>query len=211
MWGVLKINRTIIIATRNQGKVREIAEALSDFPLDFLSISEWEKEKGVVLGEPVEDGETFQANSRIKAEYYAKLTNLPCLADDSGLEVEALGNRPGVYSSRFAGEKATDADNNAKLVAELTKLGLTESKASYKACITVLKPSGESITAEGVFSGTVRTVAQGNGGFGYDPLFYIEANKTVAELSLAEKHRISHRGKALDELKTKLGEFIGAL
>ena len=121
----------IIIATRNKGKVREMANAFSALPVELISLADWEADLGLTEHpEPVEDGETFEENSFKKADFYAKLTGLPCIADDSGLEVEALGGAPGVYSARYSGENATDEKNNAKLLADIKAKGLNESPAA---------------------------------------------------------------------------------
>lgn len=157
--------------------------------------------------EPVEDGDTFAANSLLKAEYYCKQTGMACLADDSGLEVEALGGAPGVYSARFAGENASDADNNAKLQQELKKLGRESSPAAYQCALTFMDADGRVLTAKGFCRGEIRLQARGENGFGYDPYFYV-GDVTMAEMSLAEKQAISHRGAALREMAVLLQDYF---
>ena len=165
------------------------------------------KELSEKYPEPVEDGDSFQANSLLKASYYCQKTGLACLADDSGLEVEALGGAPGIYSARYAGENATDEENNAKLGAELQNLGLDSSPAAYRCALTFVDTNGQQLFAEGSCPGEIRLEARGQNGFGYDPYFYV-GNKTMAEMTLAEKQAISHRGKAIEEMNNLLGAYI---
>ena len=155
----------LIFATTNEGKVREVREFLKEFGIEVLPL-----EKGIVPP-PEEKGESFLENAYQKAVYYARALNRPVLAEDSGLEVDALGGRPGVYSSRFAGEGATDSQNNAKLIEELKKLGLTSSPARYVSFIVLAFPEGMGLWSSGTVEGKVITDPRGEGGFGYDPLF----------------------------------------
>ena len=189
----------IVIATKNQGKVREMINAFQGLPVELVSLADLAER----FQEPVEDGDTFAANSLLKAGYYQKQTGMACLADDSGLEVEALGGAPGVYSARFAGENASDADNNAKLQQELKKLGRESSPAAYQCALTFRDADGRVLTAKGFCRGEIRLQARGENGFGYDPYFYV-GDVTMAEMSLAEKQAISHRGEAI----RKLGELL---
>lgn len=195
--------KKIVIATGNQGKVREMKHAFQDLDVELVSL----KELSEKYPEPVEDGDSFQANSLMKASYYCQKTGLACLADDSGLEVEALGGAPGIYSARYAGENATDEENNAKLVAELQNLGLDSSPAAYRCALTFVDTNGQQLFAEGSCPGEIRLEARGQNGFGYDPYFYV-GNKTMAEMTLAEKQAISHRGKAIEEMNNLLGAYI---
>ncbi|TCK04695.1 XTP/dITP diphosphatase [Phorcysia thermohydrogeniphila] len=193
----------IIFATKNRGKVREVKEKLKRFGIDVVPIDEVKN-----VPSPEETGETFLENAYQKAIYYARALGEPVIAEDSGLEVEALGGRPGVYSSRFAGENATDEENNRKLIEELKKRGLEESPARYVSFVVVAFPEGMGLWSEGEVKGKVITEPRGSGGFGYDPLFIPEGyERTMAELSLEEKNRISHRGKAFGKL-VKLIEEI---
>ena len=193
----------IVIATKNQGKVREMINAFQGLPVELVSLADLAER----FQEPVEDGDTFAANSLLKAGYYQKQTGMACLADDSGLEVEALGGAPGVYSARFAGENASDADNNAKLQQELKKLGRESSPAAYQCTLTFMDADGRVLTAKGFCRGEIRLQARGENGFGYDPYFYV-GDVTMAEMSLAEKQAISHRGAALREMAVLLQDYF---
>ncbi|MBQ5822491.1 MAG: RdgB/HAM1 family non-canonical purine NTP pyrophosphatase [Selenomonadaceae bacterium] len=193
----------IVIATKYQGKVREMINAFQGLPVELVSLADLAER----FQEPVEDGDTFAANSLLKAEYYCKQTGMACLADDSGLEVEALGGAPGVYSARFAGENASDADNNAKLQQELKKLGRESSPAAYQCALTFMDAEGRVLTAKGFCRGEIRLQARGENGFGYDPYFYV-GDVTMAEMSLAEKQAISHRGAALREMAKLLQDYF---
>lgn len=193
----------IVIATKNQGKVREMINAFQGLPVELVSLADLAER----FQEPVEDGDTFAANSLLKAEYYCKQTGMACLADDSGLEVEALGGAPGVYSARFAGESASDAENNAKLQQELKKLGRESSPAAYQCALTFMDAEGRVLTAKGFCRGEIRLQARGENGFGYDPYFYV-GDVTMAEMSLAEKQAISHRGAALREMAVLLQDYF---
>lgn len=185
----------ILLATKNPDKVKEIRRMLGNLPVEILSLKDFAQ-----LPDAVEDGKTFDANALIKAHFFARLTNLPTLADDSGLEVEALGGLPGVHSARFAGYHADDATNNQKLLDELKKIGVTESAAAYKCSLAFVNTDGTEIVTHGKISGKIKSVAQGNGGFGYDPYFYLDNERTMAQLPVDEKNLISHRGAALKEM-----------
>ncbi len=186
----------VVFATKNRGKVKEAQEKLKMFGVEVIPIDEVAQVKP-----PEETGETFCENAYQKAVYYAEKIKLPVIAEDSGLEVEALGGKPGVYSSRFAGEKATDQENNLKLIEELRKKGLESSPARYVSFIFLAFPERYGLWSEGEVKGKVVTEPRGTGGFGYDPLFIPEGySRTMAELPLNEKNRISHRGKALEKL-----------
>ena len=193
----------IVIATKNQGKVREMINAFQGLPVELVSLADLAER----FQEPVEDGDTFAANSLLKAGYYQKQTGMACLADDSGLEVEALGGAPGVYSARFAGENASDADNNAKLQQELKKLGRESSPAAYQCALTFMDAEGRVLTAKGFCRGEIRLQARGENGFGYDPYFYV-GDVTMAEMSLAEKQAIGHRGAAVREMAVLLQDYF---
>ena len=193
----------IVIATKNQGKVREMINAFQGLPVELVSLADLDER----FQEPVEDGDTFAANSLLKAEYYQKQTGMACLADDSGLEVEALGGAPGVYSARFAGESASDADNNAKLQQELKKLGKESSPAAYQCALTFMDAEGRVLTAKGFCRGEIRLQTRGENGFGYDPYFYV-GDVTMAEMSMKEKQAISHRGAALREMAGLLQAYF---
>jgi len=193
--------KKIVLASKNLDKIKEMRLALKNLPLEILSLADFAE-----LPDAVEDGSTFEDNALIKAKFFRKRTGLACLADDSGLEVDALGGLPGVYSARFAGYHADDDTNNQKLLDELAKVNVTESAAAYRCALAFVDTDGTEIVTHGKISGTIKTVAQGNGGFGYDPYFYINARKTMAQLSASEKNSISHRGAALKEMISKLHE-----
>ena len=190
-----KAKLKIVIATSNRGKIQEMINAFKDLPVELISLVDLPEK----YPEPVEDGDTFEANSLIKAKYYQQQTGMACLADDSGLEVEALGGAPGVYSARFSGKNASDADNNVKLQQELQGLGRESSPAAYQCALTFMDTEGRTLTTKGFCRGEIRLQARGKNGFGYDPYFYV-GDVTMAEMSLAEKQAISHRGAALREM-----------
>ena len=198
-----KAKLKIVIATSNRGKIQEIINAFKDMPVELISLADLPEK----YPEPVEDGDTFAANSLIKAKYYQQQTGMACLADDSGLEVEALSGAPGVYSARFSGESASDADNNAKLQQELKKLGRESSPAAYQCALTFMDAEGRTLTAKGFCRGEIRLQARGENGFGYDPYFYV-GDVTMAEMSMKEKQAISHRGAALREMAGLLQAYF---
>ncbi len=187
----------IVLATSNKHKVREIQQVVKDFPVEIKSLSDFGPLPGVV-----EDGATFDDNAYKKALHYAKVLGLPAIADDSGLVVDALDGKPGVYSARYAGENATDEENCQKLLQEL---GTTQNrKASFVCVLSIAVPSGPALTYEASCDGTILEQPRGEGGFGYDPLFYFEElGKTFAELTIVEKNTVSHRGKVLAELSSE--------
>lgn len=194
--------KKIVIATKNQGKIREMIHAFAALDVELVSLASFGE-----LPDAVEDGHTFADNARSKAEFYQRQTGCACLADDSGLCVDVLQGAPGVYSARFAGHHAADAENNAKLVAELAKHGAVDSPAVYHCVLVFADTDGALLTAEGICAGTIRGEAHGTGGFGYDPYFYI-GDQSMAELTLAEKDKISHRGAALRSMAQKLEEYL---
>ncbi len=193
--------KKIVLASKNLDKVREMRLALQDLPVEILSLADFAE-----MPDAVEDGTTFEENALIKAKFFCKQTGLACLADDSGLEVDALNGLPGVYSARFAGYHADDGTNNQRLLAEMKKVGAAESKAAYRCALAFVDTDGTKILTSGKVEGKIKTVAKGNGGFGYDPYFYLDENFTMAEISPAEKNKISHRGEALRQMILKLKE-----
>lgn len=194
--------RRIVVATGNRGKLEEIRSALG-FP-------GWEFVTAADLGadglDVEETGETFLDNARLKARAYHEAFGLAALADDSGLEVDELGGEPGVYSSRYAGESATDADNNEKLLAALADVPRERRTARFRSVIVLVGEDGTETIAGGACKGSIAFEPRGSGGFGYDPLFLPEAasGHTMAELDLAGKNSISHRGAALRALHALL-------
>lgn len=192
-------NTKIVLATGNAGKVKEMADVLSQFGFEVVAQTEFGIES------PEETGLTFVENALIKARYASKMTGLPAIADDSGLSVEALGGAPGLYSARFAGEYATDADNRQKLLAEMANQ--TNRQAKFVSCIVFLKHETDPTPyiALGECFGEILSEERGENGFGYDSLFlYPEKNLTFAELETKEKKAISHRAIALESLKQQL-------
>ena len=193
--------KKIVLASKNSDKVKEMRLVLSKLPLEILSLADFDD-----LPDAVEDGATFDENALIKAKFFREQTGLACLADDSGLEVDALGGLPGVHSARFAGWHADDLTNNQKLLDELKRIGVKESAAAYRCALAFIDTDGTVLLTEGKISGKIKIVAQGHGGFGYDPYFYIDDARTMAQLSVDEKNLISHRGAALKEMSLKLKE-----
>lgn len=195
--------KKIVIATKNLGKLKEIKTAFEKLPVEILSLADFKN-----IPDAVEDGKTFEDNARIKAKFFCEQTDLACIADDSGLEVEALNNLPGVMSARFAGYHADDGTNNEKLLAELKKINVEESPADYRCALCFVDTNGEEILTDGIVRGRIKNIAKGTGGFGYDPYFYIDDEKTMAELTPAEKDLISHRGVALRKMVSRLKERL---
>ena len=194
----------VVIATSNRHKVEEIKTAL-DFPgWEFLTLSQ-------VTGypEPEEDADTFAGNALIKARAAHEATGMAALADDSGLVVDALDGRPGVYSARYAGVHGDDAANNAKVLAELEGVPDEQRTGRFVCALAFVDENGNEITVEGAVEGRIGYELRGSEGFGYDPMFMPEAfgfEKSLAEVSQDEKNVISHRGNALRILKEKLSE-----
>jgi XTP/dITP diphosphohydrolase len=187
--------RRLLVATRSPHKLRELRELLALENAELVSLGDF----GIV-GEPVEDGATFETNARLKARYYGRASGLPTLADDSGLEVDALGGGPGVRTRRYAGEDATDTDNNARLLAELEGLGPERRGARY-VCVLALALPGERVQVRrGTSRGRIAVSPRGTGGFGYDPIFEPASEppggRTLGQWSADEKNRISHRSRA---------------
>jgi XTP/dITP diphosphohydrolase len=196
--------KELVIASKNKGKIKEIQAAFQNIGVKVISLAEFQE-----VPDAVEDGKTFEENALIKARFYSKLTGKACLADDSGLEVDALHGAPGVYSARYAGETATDADNNAKLITELQKVNGIGSTARFRCVLAFVDMNGETILCNGSCEGIILEKERGNGGFGYDPLFYIEElKKSMAEITIEEKNQISHRGSALRVMAEKLAEYL---
>ena len=193
--------KKIVLASKNLDKVKEMRLVLKNLPLEILSLADFGN-----LPDAVEDGLTFEENALIKAKFFREQTGLACLADDSGLEVDAVGGLPGVHSARFAGYHADDTTNNQKLLDELKKINVTESAAAYRCALAFVDTDGTKFLTEGKICGKIKIVAKGNGGFGYDPYFYLDDERTMAQLPVDEKNKISHRGKALKEMRLKLEE-----
>jgi XTP/dITP diphosphohydrolase len=192
----------VVIATKNSGKSAEIKGVLKDFPVLLKDLNDFGP-----LSEPVEDGATFEENAYKKASFTARVLGLPALADDSGLEVQALAGAPGIHSARYAGHGATDSDNNAKLLKALS--GKANRKARFCCVLSLAVPSGAALTYEASCEGLILDSARGDNGFGYDPLFlYPPLGKTFAEMSTEQKLSVSHRGMALRELKNEFEKVL---
>jgi len=190
----------LVVATRNSGKLNEIGKLL--LPLGVVAEGLDELDIGF---EVVEDGDSFAANARKKALEVAALTGRLTLADDSGLVVDALNGAPGIYSARFAGENCTDAENNAKLLKELAGVPTQLRNGAFVCAMALAEPDGDIREFSGRLNGRILELPRGTGGFGYDPLFLVpEYGKTLAELPLEIKNRISHRGAALQQVLTAL-------
>jgi XTP/dITP diphosphohydrolase len=188
----------LVMATRNPGKTAEIRELLQGFPVEIKSLTDFGP-----IPEVEEDGDTFDANAYKKASFTARVLGVPAIADDSGISVDALNGAPGVHSARYGGENASDEDRRNKLLAEMN--GRTHRQAAFECVISLAVPSGPALTYEGRCEGVLAEAPAGANGFGYDPIFYYPPlQKTFAELTREEKSRVSHRGKALRELR---GEF----
>jgi XTP/dITP diphosphohydrolase len=194
----------LVIASRNEHKVEEIRKLLAGLAVNVLSLRDFPD-----APEIEEDGATFQDNALKKARVIARFTGLATLADDSGLEVESLGGKPGVRSARFAGESASDAENNRKLLRCMADVPSQERRAQFRCVIALVSPKGAEQLVEGICSGVIIEEERGSGGFGYDPLFLVpHLGKTFAELSMEEKNRISHRGKALQRVLPIVREWL---
>ena len=193
--------KEIVIATSNPGKLEEFKEMLKDMEVELHYLAEW---PGIEA--PEENGRTFAANARLKATYYAKATGMTCIADDSGLEVQALDGEPGVYSARYAGVHGDDAANNAKLLVNLEGVADEDRTARFMSVVALIDTDGLVTYGEGACEGTIAHEGRGDHGFGYDPLFLPvdTPGKTMAELTADEKNAISHRFHALEHLSAKL-------
>ncbi len=195
--------KKIVLATGNQGKVREMASLLSDFGFEVLAQSEFN------LSEAAETGTTFIENAIIKARHAAKETGLPAIADDSGLEVDALKGAPGIYSARYSGENATDLSNIQKLLKEMEGVPSEQRSARFHCVLVLMRHENDPtpIVCHGKWEGKILTEPCGENGFGYDPVFWVaETNCSSAELEPAQKKQLSHRGKALTQLLSKLSQ-----
>jgi XTP/dITP diphosphohydrolase len=198
----------LVLATANPGKLRELQTLLADAGIDVLS------QAHLGIAPVAETGRTFVENALIKARHAAAHSALPAIADDSGLEVDALGGRPGVLSARYAGEQADDAANNAKLLAELRDVPEAERTARYRCVLACVRDADDAapLICEGVWEGRIAQLPAGEHGFGYDPLFLVgELAITAAQLSPELKNSLSHRGQALRQLLDTCRSTAGAV
>ena len=193
------MNKKIVLATGNQDKVKEIVEILKNLDIELLTLENF---PGVP--EVVEDGKTLEENARKKARVISEFTKLPAVSDDTGLEVEYLNGAPGVYSGRYSGENATYADNVKKLLDDLENVPPGKRQARFRCAVVLYSENGAQIV-EGICEGEITDQPRGNGGFGYDPIFFVpEYDCTFAEMDLNLKNRISHRAKAFLKLRNLL-------
>lgn len=193
---------TLVIATKNSNKIKELKALTKNFPVTIKSLADFPP-----IPEVIEDGRSFDDNAYKKASFTARVLGLPALADDSGLCVEALGGAPGIYSARYGGPGLTDAQRCEKLLTALK--GKKNRAAAFECVISIAVPTGAALTYEGRCEGVIAEEPSGENGFGYDPVFYFpEYGKTFAQLSPAEKNRVSHRGKALAEIKKEFDKIL---
>ena len=195
---------TVIIASGNKGKLKEFKELMEDLPVEVKSLADYPE-----IGDIEENGASFAENAYIKAKAVYDATGCLCIADDSGLEVDALDGAPGIYSARYAGEEKDDAANNAKLLAALAEVPDEARGAQFHCAIVAIAADGRRFDAEGIVRGQILREARGENGFGYDPLFYFQPlDKTFAELTTDEKNAVSHRGNALRAFVAELKKRI---
>jgi XTP/dITP diphosphohydrolase len=192
----------LVIATRNKGKTAEIKRFLKDYPVEIKNLDDFGP-----IPQIKENGDTFDDNAYKKASFTARVLGLPALADDSGLLVEALNGAPGIYSARYAGEAATDEERCLRLLNEMK--GKFDRRAAFECVVSIAVPSGPALTYDARCEGLIAEATSGSNGFGYDPIFfYPPYNKTFAELTIQEKNRISHRGKAFAEIGDEFDKVL---
>ena len=193
----------LIIATHNSDKEKELKSVLDNFPVEVMSLDQFPE-----IGEIEETGSTLYENAKLKAVTVNKITNIPCLGDDTGLEVDALNGAPGIYSSRYAGDNVSYEDNVTKLLREMRSTPSEKRTARFRTIIFYTDGDRELYT-QGEIQGVITENPRGTNGFGYDPVFYIpEVKKTMAELTSAEKNKLSHRGQAMRKFRKLLLDFI---
>ncbi len=193
----------LIIATHNSDKEKELRSVLDDCPVEVMSLEQFPE-----IGDIEENGSTLYENAKLKADTVNRITNLPCLGDDTGLEVDALGGAPGVYSARYAGDNVSYEDNMMKLLSELRSTPSEKRTARFRTIIFYTDGERELYT-QGEIQGIITKSPRGSNGFGYDPVFYIpELKKTMAELTSAEKNKLSHRGQAMGKFRKLLLDII---
>lgn|SRR5699024_300335 len=198
------MNKTIIIATHNKGKAKEFKSLFDEYGYNIKTLHDFPE-----IGEVPETGHSFSENALQKAAAISEKLNTIVLADDSGLEVDALNGQPGIYSARYAGEHGNDQKNNEKLLEELKNVSEAERKANFHCTLALVGPEREPLFVEGNIEGYILFKPQGENGFGYDPLFYIPTlNKSMGELTNEEKNKISHRAIAIENLKDHLDGWL---
>jgi len=195
---------TILIATANRGKLGEVMAILAGLPVHLTTLEDYPG-----LPKPIEDARTFEGNAKRKALHYAALTGCWALADDSGLEIDALHGEPGVHSARYAGPACDAAANNARLIRKLSDISPGQRMARFRCVIALASPKNLLATASGALNGVIVDEARGAGGFGYDPHFFVpEYGMTTAEMSPEQKNRISHRGQALRAIRPAIERLL---
>ncbi|MCL4219245.1 MAG: RdgB/HAM1 family non-canonical purine NTP pyrophosphatase [Candidatus Hydrogenedentes bacterium] len=198
------MGKVLLLGSGSLDKARELAVLLEGLPVTLRTLQDFDQ-----IEEPVEDGKTFEDNALIKARYYCKQFNVPCVADDSGLVVDALNGAPGIYSARYAGENRGYLENNRKLLAALEGVPMDQRTAHFVCCAAYAAPDGGTHVEEGTVEGRIAAEERGNNGFGYDPLFIPTGyESTFGELPPALKHEISHRARAFAKLKAYLGKWL---
>jgi len=196
------LKKIIVLATTNQGKIREFQKLLNGFPIIIKGLADFGP-----IPEVIEDGETFDDNAYKKASFTSRVLGYPAIADDSGLCVDALNGAPGVYSARYAGENATDSENVEKMLKNLEDH--ENRNAAFKCVISIAVPTGAALTYEGDCKGLITDKPIGDNGFGYDPLFfYPQLNKTFAQMSIEEKGEVSHRGRAIKQISKEIDKIL---
>lgn len=196
------MSEEILIATKNAGKLKEFEKIFKEKGIQVKSLKEVSENSEII-----ENGLTFEENARLKAEGYAKQIGIPVLADDSGLQIDALNGRPGIFSARYAGDH-NDAANNAKVLSELGGIPDAQRTANFHTTLVLRKPDGSELVANGDLNGKILAVPRGENGFGYDPLFFVEEKgKTLAQMTTEEKNEISHRALAIKDLLLKFDDF----
>ena len=193
----------IVIATHNKDKFKELYFGLKSLNVELLSLDDFPG-----IGEIIEDGDTLEANALIKARTVYKLTSLPTISDDTGLSVDALNGAPGVYSARYAGKNCSYLDNVNKMLSEMKNISENKRGANFSTVMAYVDGKMELI-AEGIVKGVITNKIKGIGGFGYDSIFYVHnKGKTFSEMTIEEKNSVSHRSKAIDDLKSKLATYL---
>ena len=196
---IFPMKMKIVLATHNRDKYSEMTAILEDMRIILLPLNEFPD-----IGEIIEDGQTLKENAFIKAKTVHKVTHLPAMADDTGLEVDALHGQPGIFSARYAGEKCSYMDNIDKLLQKMENIPIQKRSALFRTAVAYVDDNME-LATEGIVEGLITGVTKGIDGFGYDPVFYVpDMKKTYAEMSMKEKNKISHRGKAVKNMQKLL-------
>lgn len=204
------MHKTLLVATRNEGKKNELAELLADLEIDCISLADLEM-RGITTIPVAETGSSFEENAILKAEGYARQTGFLTLADDSGLEVKALGGEPGVHTARYGGDGLSSVERYHYLLAQMREVPAAEREARFYSVVAVASAQGALATAEGSVRGRIAHQPRGEGGFGYDPIFVVrDYGKTMAELPAETKNRISHRARAIAALKPALLRILAS-